>query len=250
MKMAATASYRAVPSMLTVAPTGSTKRVTRLSIPQFSSRQRNVIGNVAALQAEQPPDGSHSGETERGARGKKVANREIKNSRNQEIKKSRNREIKKSRNQEIKKSTNQQINKSTNQQINKSTNQQINKSTNQQINKSTNQSINQSTNQTINQSLNQSINQSTNQAVDHSVDQSVNQATNQSSINQYSIQPINQSPHTSMYIHHSFNHSVQLQIEFMHISYQTIIVFQVLVMTWSRFYESSQAMPTYRSYFD
>lgn len=36
--------------MLMVAPTGRTKRVTRLSIPQFSSRQRKVTGSVAALQ--------------------------------------------------------------------------------------------------------------------------------------------------------------------------------------------------------
>lgn len=49
MKMAATASYRAVPSMLMVAPTGSTKRVTLLSIPRFSSRQRKVTGRVPAL---------------------------------------------------------------------------------------------------------------------------------------------------------------------------------------------------------
>jgi len=34
--------------MLIVAPTGSTKRVTRLSTPRFSSRQRKVIGRVAA----------------------------------------------------------------------------------------------------------------------------------------------------------------------------------------------------------
>jgi len=51
MKMAATASYRAVPSMLIVAPIGSTNRVTRLSMPRFSSRQRNVIGKVPALQS-------------------------------------------------------------------------------------------------------------------------------------------------------------------------------------------------------
>jgi len=47
--MAATASYSAVPSMLIVAPIGSTNRVTRLSMPRFSSKQRNVIGNVPAL---------------------------------------------------------------------------------------------------------------------------------------------------------------------------------------------------------
>lgn len=49
MKMAATASYRAVPSMLMVAPTGSTNRVTLLSMPRFSSRQRKVTGSVPAL---------------------------------------------------------------------------------------------------------------------------------------------------------------------------------------------------------
>lgn len=49
MKMAATASYSAVPSILMVAPMGSTKRVTRLSIFRFSSRQRKVTGNVPAL---------------------------------------------------------------------------------------------------------------------------------------------------------------------------------------------------------
>lgn len=48
--MAATASYSAVPSMLTVAPTGKTKRVTLLSIPLFSSKHRKVTGSVAALQ--------------------------------------------------------------------------------------------------------------------------------------------------------------------------------------------------------
>lgn len=52
MKMAATASYRAVPSMLMVAPTGSTKRVTLLSIPKFSSRQRKVTGSVPALEGK------------------------------------------------------------------------------------------------------------------------------------------------------------------------------------------------------
>lgn len=49
IKMAATASYRAVPSMLMVAPTGRTNLVTRLSIPRFSSRQRKVTGKVPAL---------------------------------------------------------------------------------------------------------------------------------------------------------------------------------------------------------
>lgn len=49
MKMAARASYRAVPSMLMVAPTGSTKRVTRLSTWLFSSRHLKVMGRVAEL---------------------------------------------------------------------------------------------------------------------------------------------------------------------------------------------------------
>lgn len=49
IKMAATASYRAVPSMLMVAPTGRTNLVTRLSIPRLSSRQRKVTGKVPAL---------------------------------------------------------------------------------------------------------------------------------------------------------------------------------------------------------
>lgn len=53
MKMAATASYRAVPSMLMVAPTGSTNRVTRLSIPLFSSRFLKVTGRVAVLKQKQ-----------------------------------------------------------------------------------------------------------------------------------------------------------------------------------------------------
>lgn len=49
MKMAARASYKAVPSMLMVAPTGSTKRVTRLSTWLFSSRHLKVMGSVAEL---------------------------------------------------------------------------------------------------------------------------------------------------------------------------------------------------------
>jgi len=52
MKMAARASYRAVPSMLMVAPTGSTKRVMRLSIRLFSSRHLKVTGSVAELREE------------------------------------------------------------------------------------------------------------------------------------------------------------------------------------------------------
>lgn len=53
MKMAATASYRAVPSMLMVAPTGKTKRAICRSTPQFSRRHFMVIGNVAELHPEQ-----------------------------------------------------------------------------------------------------------------------------------------------------------------------------------------------------
>ena len=53
IKMAASASYRAVPSMLMVAPTGSTNRVTRLSILLFSSRHLKVTGRVAELKPGQ-----------------------------------------------------------------------------------------------------------------------------------------------------------------------------------------------------
>lgn len=49
MKIGATASYNAVPSMLIVAPTGSTKRVTLESIFRFSSRHLKVTGSVAEL---------------------------------------------------------------------------------------------------------------------------------------------------------------------------------------------------------
>ena len=52
IKMAATASYRAVPSMLMVAPTGSTKRAICRSTPQFSRRHFMVIGNVAELRKQ------------------------------------------------------------------------------------------------------------------------------------------------------------------------------------------------------
>lgn len=52
MKMAASASYRAVPSMLMVAPTGSTKRVIRLSMRLFSSRHLKVTGSVAELDGD------------------------------------------------------------------------------------------------------------------------------------------------------------------------------------------------------
>ena len=49
MKMAARASYSAVPSMLIVAPTGRTNLVKRLSTPLFSSRHLKVMGRVAEL---------------------------------------------------------------------------------------------------------------------------------------------------------------------------------------------------------
>lgn len=49
MKMAATASYSAVPSMLIVAPMGITNRDTRTSILLFSSKQAIEIGNDAEL---------------------------------------------------------------------------------------------------------------------------------------------------------------------------------------------------------
>lgn len=49
INIAATDSYNAVPSILTVAPTDTTKRVTRGSIPIFSSKHWNVTGNVAEL---------------------------------------------------------------------------------------------------------------------------------------------------------------------------------------------------------
>ncbi len=52
MKMAARASYRAVPSMFMVAPTGSTKRVIRLSTWLFSSRHLKVMGRVAELRRD------------------------------------------------------------------------------------------------------------------------------------------------------------------------------------------------------
>lgn len=47
--MVATHWYKAVPSMFMVAPSGSMKRVTRLSTLLFSSMQRNVTGRVAVL---------------------------------------------------------------------------------------------------------------------------------------------------------------------------------------------------------
>lgn len=49
IKMAATASYKAVPSMLMVAPMGMTNRVTRVSILFFSSRHWKVTGRVPEL---------------------------------------------------------------------------------------------------------------------------------------------------------------------------------------------------------
>ena len=49
MKIAVSDSYRAVPSMFTVAPIGMTKRVTLASKWFFSSRQKNVRGSVAVL---------------------------------------------------------------------------------------------------------------------------------------------------------------------------------------------------------
>lgn len=52
MKIALTASYRAVPSILMVAPTGRMKRVILLSTCRFSSKHRNVMGRVAALKVK------------------------------------------------------------------------------------------------------------------------------------------------------------------------------------------------------
>lgn len=53
MKMVPTDTKSAVPSMLTVAPMGSTKREIRGSTPHLSFMQRNVIGSVAALWKDQ-----------------------------------------------------------------------------------------------------------------------------------------------------------------------------------------------------
>ena len=50
MKTAATASYKAVPSILTVAPRGRTNRLMRVSTLLYTSRQRIVVGRVAELQ--------------------------------------------------------------------------------------------------------------------------------------------------------------------------------------------------------
>jgi len=52
MKIAATASYNAVPSIFTVAPTGMTNLTTRASTLLFVSRQRIVTGIVAELLAQ------------------------------------------------------------------------------------------------------------------------------------------------------------------------------------------------------
>lgn len=52
MKMAATASYSAVPSILIVAPTGSTNRAILRSTWQFSSKHFMVMGRVAELEKE------------------------------------------------------------------------------------------------------------------------------------------------------------------------------------------------------
>ena len=50
MKMAAMASYNAVPSMLMVAPMGKTNLDTIFGILFFSSMHLNVTGRVALLQ--------------------------------------------------------------------------------------------------------------------------------------------------------------------------------------------------------
>ena len=53
MKIAATHSYRAVPSMLTVAPSGSTKLAVRLDTPERFSTHSMLSGRVAAELAEE-----------------------------------------------------------------------------------------------------------------------------------------------------------------------------------------------------
>ncbi len=50
MNTAATAWYKLVPSIFTVAPIGKTKLVTSLSTPTFFSTTSIVTGNVAALE--------------------------------------------------------------------------------------------------------------------------------------------------------------------------------------------------------
>ena len=52
MKMAATASYNAVPSILMVAPSGNINFVTLASTPQLSSRHLMVTGRVAELKTK------------------------------------------------------------------------------------------------------------------------------------------------------------------------------------------------------
>lgn len=52
IKTVPTDTKSAVPSMLTVAPMGSTKREILGSTPHLSFIHRNVIGSVAALQKE------------------------------------------------------------------------------------------------------------------------------------------------------------------------------------------------------
>lgn len=52
MKIAATASYNAVPSILMVAPMGRTNLETLGSTPFLSSRQPIVIGSVAELRGK------------------------------------------------------------------------------------------------------------------------------------------------------------------------------------------------------
>lgn len=49
MKIALTASYNAVPSILIVVPTGKMNLVIRLSIFRLSSKHWKVTGRVAAL---------------------------------------------------------------------------------------------------------------------------------------------------------------------------------------------------------
>ena len=51
INIAATASYKAVPSILIVAPRGRTKLATFFETPTFFSKQSMVIGSVAALLA-------------------------------------------------------------------------------------------------------------------------------------------------------------------------------------------------------
>ena len=52
INIAATASYKAVPSMLIVAPIGKQNLATRGSIEFFSSKQLMVMGKVAELQGK------------------------------------------------------------------------------------------------------------------------------------------------------------------------------------------------------